>query len=110
MLWGMQYADDAGIVSRPSRGLERILTGIGTAGASFGLTVSGGQDGDDVPANEISRKCVVQRHQKRLCVQTNGRVCVLGRGSPRKPGSQCRDSASAPEEMGVLRVVFDGNL
>ena len=39
-LWGMLYADDAGIVSRSSEGLERIMTVIVTACSSFGLTVS----------------------------------------------------------------------
>ena len=39
-LWGMPYADDAGIVSRSSEGLERMMTVIVTACSSFGLTVS----------------------------------------------------------------------
>ena len=39
-LWGMLYADDAGIVSRPSKGLERMMTVIVTACSSCGLTVS----------------------------------------------------------------------
>ena len=36
----MLYADDAGIVSRSSEGLERMMTVIVTACSSFGLTVS----------------------------------------------------------------------
>ena len=40
-LWGMLYADDAGIVSRSSERLERMMTAIMTACSSFGLTVSG---------------------------------------------------------------------
>eukprot|EP00904_Undaria_pinnatifida_P013113 jgi/Undpi1/8932/HiC_scaffold_26.g11393.m1 len=36
----MLYADDAGILSRPSKGLERMMTVIVTACSSFGLTVS----------------------------------------------------------------------
>ena len=39
-MWGMLYADDAGIVSRSSEGLERMMTVIVTACLSFGLTVS----------------------------------------------------------------------
>ena len=39
-LWGMLYADDAGIVLRSSKGLERIMAVIVTACSSFGLTVS----------------------------------------------------------------------
>ena len=38
--WGMLYADDAGIVSRSSERLEKIMTVIVTACSSFGLTVS----------------------------------------------------------------------
>ena len=39
-LWGKLYTDDAGIVSRSSEGLERMMTVIATACSSFGLTVS----------------------------------------------------------------------
>ena len=39
-VWGMLYADDAGIVSRSSERLERMTTVIVTACSSFGLTVS----------------------------------------------------------------------
>ena len=39
-LWGMLYADDAGIVSRLSEGCERMMTVILTVCSAFGLTVS----------------------------------------------------------------------
>ena len=39
-LWGMLYADDAGLVSRSLEGLERMITAIMTACSAFGLTVS----------------------------------------------------------------------
>ena len=39
-LWGMLYADDAGIVSRSLKGLERMMTVIVIACSSFELTVS----------------------------------------------------------------------
>ena len=39
-LWGMLYADDAGVVSRSPEGLEKMLTVIVTACAAFGLTAS----------------------------------------------------------------------
>ena len=39
-LWGMLYADDAGIESRLPEGLEKMMTVIVTACAAFGLTVS----------------------------------------------------------------------
>ena len=38
--WGMLYVDDAGIVSRLSEGLERMMMVIVLACSSFGLTVS----------------------------------------------------------------------
>ena len=38
-LWGMVYADDTGIVSRSSEGLERMMTVIATACSAFGLTI-----------------------------------------------------------------------
>ena len=37
-LWGMLYADDAGIVSRSSEGSERMITVIVTACPAFGRT------------------------------------------------------------------------
>ena len=39
-VWGMLYADNAGIVSRSSEGLERMMAVIVTACSSFRLTVS----------------------------------------------------------------------
>ena len=39
-LWGMLYADDAGIVSRSSEELEKMMTVIVIACSAFGLTVS----------------------------------------------------------------------
>ena len=39
-LWGILYADDAGIVPRSPEGLEKMMTVIVTACAAFGLTVS----------------------------------------------------------------------
>ena len=68
-------------------------------------------DGDHVPANERWGARVVHRYCSRPGVQTNGRVCVLGRGYQRRLEPQkCRGDASNPEGMGVLRAVQDGNL
>ena len=39
-LWGMLYADDAGILARSPEGLEKIMVVIVTMCAAFGLTVS----------------------------------------------------------------------
>ena len=39
-IWGMLYADDAGIVSRRRNSLAKMMAVIGAACVSFGLTVS----------------------------------------------------------------------
>ena len=83
ILCGLLYADDAGIVSRSSKGLEKMMTVIVTACSPFEITISGAK-------TEI------------LCLQTKGgvkvsftsmqsawytnkhRVCVLGRGHHRR--------------------------
>ena len=39
-IWGMSYADDAGIVSRSRNSLAKMMADIAAACASFGLTVS----------------------------------------------------------------------
>ena len=39
-VWGILYADDAGVVSRPPRGLTRMMDVIVVACQEFGLTVS----------------------------------------------------------------------
>ena len=56
-LWGLLYADDAGIVSRSSKRLERMMTVIVTACSSVGLTVSESNQsrGGGVVHNQCSR-------------------------------------------------------
>ena len=39
-VWGMFYADDAGVVSRSQEGLARMMTTIVEVFGEFGLTVS----------------------------------------------------------------------
>ena len=39
-VWGMLYADDAGVVSRPAEGLARMMTVVVELFAEFGLMVS----------------------------------------------------------------------
>ena len=39
-VWGMLYADDAGIVSKPAEGLAKMMTGIVTVFEAAGRTVS----------------------------------------------------------------------
>ena len=52
-MWGMLYADDAGIASRSPEGLENMLTVIVTnCVCRVRADGIGGQDGDRVPENE----------------------------------------------------------
>ena len=84
-LWGMLYADDAGIVSRSPEGLEKMMTTvIVSTCATFGLTVSEAKTdimclqtkgGGHLPFTVTAAG--------QVGVQTNGRVCVLGRGYQR---------------------------
>ena len=43
-LWGMLYADDAGVVSRSPEQLRKMMEVIVVVCAAFGLTVSEAQD------------------------------------------------------------------
>ena len=40
VVWGMQYADDAGIVSKSAKGLAKVMTVIVTVFEAAGLTVA----------------------------------------------------------------------
>ena len=84
-----------------------MMTVIVTACATFGLTVSEAKTdimclqtkgGGHLPFTVTAAG--------QLGVQTNGRVCVLGRGYQRGLEPQkCRGDASSPEGMGMLRTV-----
>ena len=80
----MLYADEAGILSRSPEWLEKMMTVIVTACATFGLTVSEAKTdimclqtkgGGHLPFTVTAAG--------QVGVQTNGRVCVLGRGYQR---------------------------
>ena len=84
MLWEILYADDAGIVSRSPEGLEKMMTAIVAGCAAFVLTVSEAKTeimclqtkgGGHLPFTVTAAG--------QVGVQTNGRVCVLGRGYQR---------------------------
>ena len=81
-LWGMLYADDAGIVSSSSEGLERMMTVIVTACSSFGLTVSGAKTEIMCQQTEAGERCRSQSMQSAR--YTNNQVCVFGRGYHRR--------------------------
>ena len=81
-LWGMLYADDAGIVSRPSEGLERMMTVIVTACSSFGLTVSEAKTeimcletkGGGKVSFTINAAGQVYKQYNRVCVYLGGAI------------------------------------
>ena len=102
-LWGMLYADDAGIVSRSSEGLERMMTVIVTACSSLELTASEAKtekmclqtnNGGKVPftinaAGQVYKQtiefvylggAILHDQCSRPGIQTNNPVCILGRG------------------------------
>ena len=105
-LWGMLFADDAGIVSRSLEGLEKMMTVIVPACAAFGLTVSEAKTeimclqtkgGGHVPFTVIAAGHVYKETVE---------FVRLGLGYQRRLGPQkCRGDASNPEGMGVLRTV-----
>ena len=83
-LWGMLFADDAGIVSRSSEGLERMMTVIVTACSAFGFTVSEAKT--EIMCLEIKSagKVSFTINAAGQVYKTNNRVCVLGRGYHRR--------------------------
>ena len=90
-LWGMLYADNAGVVSRSSEGLERMMTVIVTACSSFGLTVSEAKTEIilNVPGKQRRGEGVLHNQCRRPGIQTNNRVFVLGRGYHRGQRPYC---------------------
>ena len=83
-LWGMLHADDAGIISRSSEGLERMMTVIVTACSAFGLTVSEAKTEITCRQTKGGGKVSFTIKCSRPGIQTNNRVCVLGRGYHRR--------------------------
>ena len=77
-LWGMLYADDAGVLSRSSEGLERMMTVIVTACSASGLTVSESKTDIMCVLTKRWREGAVHHQYSRLGIQTNNRVCILG--------------------------------
>ena len=61
-----------------------MMTVIVTACSSFGLTVSEAKTEIYVPANQRRGEGVVHNQCRRPGIQTNNRVCVLGRGYHRR--------------------------
>ena len=51
-IWGMHYADDAGIVSRSTNSHAKMMAVVVSVCASFGLTVSEAKTENDVPYDE----------------------------------------------------------
>ena len=105
-LWGILYADDAGIISRSPEELEKMMTVIVTACTAFGLTMSEAKTeimclqtkgGGHVPFTVIAAGHVYKETVE---------FVRLGLGYQRRLGPQkCRGHPSNLEGMGVLRTV-----
>ena len=83
-LWGMLYADDAGIASRSPEWSEKMTTVIVTACATFGLTVSEAKTEIMCLQTKGGGKRAVHPYCSRPGVQTNGRVWCTWAGLPAK--------------------------
>ena len=80
----MLYEDDAGIVSRSSKGLDEMMTVIVTACSSFGLHGLRRKNRDFVPGNQRRGEGVLHKQCSRPGIKTNNQVCVLERGYHRR--------------------------
>ena len=78
-LWGLLYADDAGIVSRSPEGLERMMMVIVTVRSSFGLTVSESKTEIMLPQTTGRGKVSFTTNAAgQVYKQTIGFVCLSG--------------------------------
>ena len=75
-IWGMLYADDAGIVSRSRNSLAKMMVVIVAVSASFGLTVS---------EAETETMCLMTKGMDRLTFVTE----AAGQAYTSKPPSLC---------------------
>ena len=85
-LWGMLYADDAGVVSQSPEQLRKMMGVIAVVCAAFGLTVSKAKDHVFTREGDVGVHRHVQRTGSATGVQPNERV-YIPRGE-RQP--QCR--------------------
>ena len=83
-LWGMPYADDAGIVPRSSEGLEKDDDGDRDCVLVVRVYGIRGKNRCNLPANQRRGEGVLHNQCSRPGLQTNNRVCVLGRGYHRR--------------------------
>ena len=75
-LWGMLYADDAGIVSRSPEGLEKVMTVIVTACAAFGLTVSEAKTEIWACKRKVGGTCRSPLLQPATCTNKRSSLCT----------------------------------
>ena len=77
--WDMLYAEDAGIVSRSPKGLERMITVIANACSAFGLMGFEAKTEIMCLQTKDGGKVSFTINAAGQVIQTNDRVCVLGR-------------------------------
>ena len=83
-LWGMLYADDAGIVSRSLERLMRMMTAIVTACSSFGRTALEAKTENMCLETKGGGKMSFTINAAGQVHKNKQRVCVLGRGYHRR--------------------------
>ena len=107
-VWGMLYADDAGIVFKSSEGLVKMMTVIVTVFEAAGLTVS-----------EKSKTMLLRTPDQAPCTSplvieaagqryTDNAVFVSGRSYRRKRRYYARDQTAGPTRMGMLQSIQEG--
>ena len=79
MAWGMLNVDDAGIISRSSKGLETMLPVIATSCAAFGQAVYEAKTEIICLQTKGGGKVSFTMNAARRSIQTDNGVCVHGR-------------------------------
>ena len=79
MLWGMLNVDDACIISRSSKGLERMLPVIATSCAAFGRAIYEAKTEIICLQTEGGGKVYFTMNAARQSIQRDNGVCVHGR-------------------------------
>ena len=104
-VWGMLYADDAGIVSKSAAGLAKMMTAVVTVFEAAGLTVSEKKT-ETIAAAHIqpgAPDLTARRRSSGPEVNADYAVSVPGRSYRCKPRHHARDQTTDPTRVGMLR-------
>ena len=116
-VWGMFYADDAGVVSRSQEGLARMMTTIVEVFGEFGLTVS------EKKTETLLMRAPEKQPKKggspppRLVIEAAGHILrpdhpvpILGRPCQRRWRTHARDQPPEQSSVGMYQEVLPGAL